>query len=350
MITALNMRLYQYRGIWHIALPGNVRRSLKTRDKQIATRLHNKIKKEILLGNIIKINKSQQITLSNFIKEYLEYSKAEKRHSTYLRDKYSLNKLLENIGNRPLKSITSKILDKFHVDLINAGHKTAGVAITARHCRAALNRAVSWDYIKASPYNRTRKIKVEKRPPRFYTEDELKKIFNAISNDQNFYDLIKCYLLTGMRRKELFSLQRKHVDLINNTITIVESKTDWRVIEIDEELKDILERRCKKYNIGRLFPMWKHPDAITHRWVRLMKRLNIQNARLHDLRHSTASYLIMAGVDIRTIQNILGHSDISTTRIYTHLAPGHMKKAFAKLKNLHRISNGQYPKIEINNK
>ena len=81
-----------------------------------------------------------------------------------------------------------------------------------------------------------------------------------------------------------------------------------------------------------------------------MKRLNLENARLHDLRHSTASYLIMAGVDIRTIQSILGHSDIATTRIYTHLAPGHMKKAFAKLGNLRRISAGHYPKIEIENK
>ncbi len=84
--------------------------------------------------------------------------------------------------------------------------------------------------------------------------------------------------------------------------------------------------------------------------VRLMNRLKIEDARLHDLRHSTASYLIMAGVDIRTIQNILGHTDIATTRTYTHLAPGHMKKAFAKLKNLEKISNGQYPKLEIDNK
>ena len=349
MITALHMRLYKKRGIWYVALPGNIRRSLKTKDKEMAGRLYNRIKKEALLGNIIQINKSQQITLSNYIKEYLEHSKAHKKHSTYLRDKYSINKLLEHVGNRLLKTITPKMLDKFHTDLINAGHKPSGVAITFRHCRAALSKAVSWDYIKTNPYNRAGKIRVEKKPPRFYSEDELKKIFEAISKDQDFHDLITCYLLTGMRRKELFSLQPKNIDFKNNTITIVESKTDWRVIEMDKEVKNILKRRCKKHNIGRLFPTWKHPNAITHRWIRLMKRLKIENARLHDLRHSTASYLIMSGVDIRTIQEILGHSDISTTRIYTHLAPGHMKKAFAKLGNLHRISTGQYPKVKIDN-
>lgn len=350
MILAFNMRLYQRNGAWYISLPGNIRRSLKTKDKEIAKRLKNKIKKEALLGNIVRIDKSQQITLSNFIKEYLKHSRAHKKHSTYLRDKYSINKLLEHIGNRPLKTITPKMIDKFHTDLINAGFETSGVAITFRHCSAAFNKAVHWDYIKANPYNRSEKIKVDKKPPRFYSEDELKKIFEAISKDHDFHDLITCYLLTGMRRKELFSLQPRNVDFTNNTITIVESKTDWRVIEMDEEVKHILKRRCKKYTIERLFPMWKHPNAITHRWIRLMKRLKIENARLHDLRHSTASYLIMAGVDIRTIQEILGHTDIATTRIYMHLAPGHMKKAFAKLGNLRRISAGQYPKIEIEKK
>lgn len=349
MIIALNMRLYQKRGIWYVTLPGNIRKSLKTRDKQIAGRLYNRIKKEALLGNIIQINKSQQIILSDFVKEYLKHSMAHKKHSTYLRDKYSINKLLEYIGNRPLKTITPKILDGFHTDLINAGHKASGVAITSRHCRAAFSKAVHWDYIKTNPYNRTGKIRVEKKPPRFYSEDELKKIFEAISNDQDFHDLITCYLLTGMRRTELFSLKRKNLDFKQNTITIVESKTDWRVIEMDEDVRNILKKRCKKYNISRLFPTWKHPNAITHRWIRLMKRLKIKNARLHDLRHSTASYLIMSGVDIRIIQEILGHSDISTTRIYTHLAPGHMKKAFAKLGNLHRISTGQYPRIKNDN-
>lgn len=339
------MRLFKKRGIYYIALPGNIRRSLKTRNEETARRLKNRIEKEALLGNIIRINKSQQITLSDFIKEYLKHSKAHKKETTHLRDEYSLNKLLEHIGNRSLKTITPKILDKFHTDLINADFKPSGVAITFRHCSAAFNKAVRWDYIKANPYNRAEKIKVDKKPPRFYSEDELKRIFEAISKDQDFHDLITCYLLTGMRRKELFLLQPRNIDFKNNTITIVESKTDWRTIEMDKEVKHILKRRCKKYNIGRLFPMWKHPNAITHRWIRLMQRLKIENARLHDLRHSTASYLIMAGVDIRTIQEILGHSDISTTRIYTHLAPGHMKKAFAKLGNLHRISTGQYPKV-----
>ena len=265
------MRLFQRRGIWYIALLGNLRRSLKIKDKEIAKRLKNKIKKEALLDNIIQLNKSQQITLSNFTKEYLKHARAHKKHSTYLRDKYSINKLLEHIGNRPLKTITPKTIDKFHTDLINAGHKDSGVAITARHCRAALNKAADWDYIKTNPYNRAGKIKVEKKPPRFYSEDELKKIFKAIAKDQDFHDLITCYLLTGMRRKELFSLQPKNVDFKNNTITITESKTDWRVIEMNEKVNEILKRRCKKCSIGRLFPRWKHPNAITHRWIRLLK-------------------------------------------------------------------------------
>ena len=163
MILSLNMRLYQRHGTWYISLPGNIRRSLKIKDKEITKRLKNKIKKEALLDNIIQINQSQQITLANFIKEYLEYSKAHKKDNTYLRDKYSINKLLQYIGNRPLKTITPKMLDKFHADPLNADYRPSGVATTYRHCSVAFNKAVHWDYIKTNPCDRAEKIKVRSK-------------------------------------------------------------------------------------------------------------------------------------------------------------------------------------------
>ena len=149
-----------------------------------------------------------------------------------------------------------------------------------------------------------------------------------------------------MRRSELAFLDKKDIDIKNNIVTIRNSKIDGRVMPIYGAMEEIFKRRCN--GVGRVFPKWK-PDSITHRWIRLMKRLGIKG-RLHDLRHSTASYLVLAGEDIRTIQKILGHTDISTTMIYSHLTQDHMRKALSSLDKLHKNSITENLKIVIGGK
>jgi integrase len=350
MIVNFGMRLYRRQnGVWYVGLPGNKRQSLRTRDKQVAQRLYRRLKREALLGNVRQLERQQRCNLKDFVNQYIEFSAAHKKESTSKRDEYSLNKVLQWIGNKPLHTITAKMIDDFHADLINSGHKKSGVAITFRHNRAAFNQAVKWGYLKNSPFETAKRIQVEKRPPRFYSEKELKKIFEAISKSKDFHELITCYLLTGMRRSELFYLSIRNIDFKNNLITIAKTKTTWRTIPLESPVREILQSRCKTAGIGRLWPKWKHPNAVTHRWIRLMKRLGMKG-RLYDLRHSFASHLAMAGEHIRTIQNWLGHSDLSTTMIYTHLSPDHMRQSVARLENLHKISTGQYPKkITIKN-
>ncbi|MBW2569228.1 MAG: tyrosine-type recombinase/integrase [Deltaproteobacteria bacterium] len=341
MIINFGIRLYQKAsGVWYVALSGNVRRSLKTKDKQTARRLFERLKKEAMLGNIIALEKKTRINLSDFIAEYNDFCKAYKKSSTAKRDKYSLEKLKTWIGNVPIQSVTAKQLDGFHADLINSGLKKSGVAITYRHCRAAFSQAVKWDYIKSNPYSRTKPIRVEARPPRFFSKDELKRIFEAIKEDHDFHDLITCYLFTGMRRSELFYLHAKNIDIDNRLITVVISKSRWRSIPMDNVVFEIMQSRCKKHSVGRLWHNWNHPDRITHKWIRLMKKIGMRG-RLHDLRHSFASHLSMEGIDIRTIQELLGHSDITTTQIYSHLSPEHMRNAISKLGKLHLNSTAQ---------
>lgn len=336
MITSFRMRLYQRKnGIYYVALPKNKRRSLKTRNKQKAERLYNRIKKEIQWGNIIALEEKNAPHLDIFTKEYLVYSKANKRPSTFINDRYSLGKLHEWTGNPPLNAITSKTIDQFNVNLIQSGLKKSTVAAISKSLRAAFNVARSWYGDKiTNPYAKAKKIRATPRPPRFYTEKELQEIFNAIRQDQDYHDLITCYLLTGMRRSELFYLDVADCDFKQGLITIRKSKSKWRTIPMAEPVKEILQRRARE-RFGRLWPNWSSPHTVTVRWVRLMKRLKI-NGRLHDLRHSFASHLAMSGEPIQVIQLWLGHREISTTMIYAHLLPEHMKKTLPKLEKLHK--------------
>jgi integrase len=344
MLEIRFMRLYQIKlGTWYVALPGNKRLSLKTKDKAIADRLFAKLKKEALLGNVLKLERKASKSLFTFRNEYLEYSKAHKAEGTFKRDRYSLNIMCEYLGDMPLQSIDAKKLDDFHTKMINSGQKPSSVNITIRHLRSAFQTAFEWEYLKINPYSRVRSIREEERPPRFLTEDEINRIIFVIKADQDFYDLITIYLMTGMRRSELCFLQVQDLDFNSENITIKKSKTKWRTIPMADKVKEILARQCAGRNIGRVFPQWK-PDSVTHRWCRLMDKLKI-DARLHDLRHTAASYLVMAGIDLRTVQEILGHTQISTTQIYSHLSKAHVKDALTKLEKWH--NNSTVPKLKL---
>jgi site-specific recombinase XerD len=88
-------------------------------------------------------------------------------------------------------------------------------------------------------------------------------------------------------------------------------------------LKEVADR------IGPLFP-WT-PDAVSHHFLRTAKKAGLSKVRLHDLRHTFASHLAMAGVDLYTIKELLGHHEIKTTMIYAHLSSAHLDQALTKL-------------------
>jgi integrase len=338
------MRLYRIKGgTYYVAFPGNRRRSLKTKDKATAERLFNRLKKEALLGNIIQIDRAKQVGLFTFRDEYLKYSKTHKSESTYVLDTKSFRTLCDHLGNVPLNTITPKRLEDLHVDMRNAGRAPAGVNILIRHLRAAFSVAVDWDYLKSNPYSKVKQLKIIKTAPRFLSEDEIKRIMAEIKEDQDFHDLITMYLLTGMRRSELAFLEKKDIDFNTNLIYIRKSKTGWRTIPMIDRVREILEKRCDGQGI--VFANWK-PNAITRRWCRLMNRLQI-DCRLHDLRHTAASYLIMSGVDVRTVQEILGHSQITTTQIYTHLLKDHVSNALSELEK--RLKNSMTKDLAVIN-
>ncbi len=342
----ISMKLYKRSNdIWYVRLPRNERRSLKTKDRDEALRLFKKLKRKLLHGHILSLEKTEsQIKFAKFMEEYLQHCVAHKKPSTVIRDEYSLNKLKDYIGHTtPLKSVTVKMLDDFFSILL-LKHKPSGVAITFRHLQAAFNQAVKWGYLIKNPFELATKIKVERRIPRYYSTAEIKKILEEIRSDQDFHDLIIVYLCTGLRRSELFHLEATDVDFSNKLINIKESKTGNRIAYFSDNVATILKRRCENNPSGRLWQNWNHPDRITHRWVRLMKKLKMRG-RLHDLRHSFASHLREVGFDLKTIAELMGHSDISTTMIYTHLSQPHLQTAVSKLEERLIFGSGRDLKI-----
>lgn len=135
-------------------------------------------------------------------------------------------------------------------------------------------------------------------------------------------------LNTGMRRKEIFTLLWSDIDLKTKTICIrseIAKSKSKRYIPMNDSLQEVLEiwHTNQQDATGLVFPNadGKSFDNIYKAWSGLLINARIENFRFHDLRHNFASQLVMKGVDLYTVKELLGHSTITVTERYAHLAP-----------------------------
>jgi len=151
---------------------------------------------------------------------------------------------------------------------------------------------------------------------------------------------------TGMRKAELENLEWSDIDLRRRKIRIRRKKT-WRPktgereIPINEDLLSLFTR-LKRENNKSIKSALVFPDKngtrlganrLRVRLIEIAEKAGIKNlTQIHALRHTFASHLVMKGVDLPTVQKLMGHSDIQTTMIYAHLAPDHLTDAVDRLK------------------
>lgn len=136
---------------------------------------------------------------------------------------------------------------------------------------------------------------------------------------------------TGLRRGELLTLQWSDIDLDGRMLTVrgVHAKNGrQRHVPLNDEAHRALQQWQRQgVGTGAVFAVADVKTA----WGALLQSVGITQFRFHDLRHHFASKLVMAGVDLNTVRELLGHSDIKMTLRYAHLAPEHLSAAVAKL-------------------
>lgn len=137
---------------------------------------------------------------------------------------------------------------------------------------------------------------------------------------------------TGTRRGQLTSLTWSDLNLPGKRLTVraVTAKAGKaRHLPLNSEAVAVLERwaKCMPYDGDRVFLIENPKKA----WAALMDDAKIRDLRFHDLRHHFASRLVMAGIDLNTVRDLLGHADIKMTLRYAHLAPEHKASAVEAL-------------------
>lgn len=193
------------------------------------------------------------------------------------------------------------------------------------------NLAIEWGLTSSNPVKRVKFFKVNNEPMRVLSEEELSKLYEAAS--PHLKPILLCAVSTGLRRSELLNLLWSDVDLKNDTITVRDSKNyDFRIISINPALKEELIRIKENCSSEYLFGFNGHSvKEIKRSFETALRKSGIPVCRFHDLRHTFATTLVMKGVDLVTLQELLGHKSILMTKRYFRPTPEQKKKAVESL-------------------
>ncbi len=341
------MRLYRREnGFWYVRFKRGHTKSLGTKDKRIAERLFREIEKEVLKGKLIEIEKQYRVTLKDFFDEFISWSALRKSPSTIDREYYVFRRFMDYFGNqRVLQSITTKELEEYQC-FLSTTRKATGINIDFRHLKAAFNKAVEWSYLKSNPFCKIKAYKIPQGLPTFLTKAHLDRILLYLKDyDPDFHDFVLLALETGARRSELLSLTPDMVNLEQDFIIVRGKGNKERIIPLTSRSKQVLLRHLKR---PKLFSKWS-PNWVSKKWKEIMDKLGLKY-RFHDLRHTTASWLSMHGVPIQLISELLGHANIATTKIYSHLSPDTIRQALENtFVGLHRSTLKLHsPQIKTN--
>ena len=359
---------YKRGNIWYIDVRAGGRRVRK----RVGT--SKKIAELALRDAEVKIARDEfgfaknDISIEKFLERFMEYSDANHSKSTYNRYRAVLDHFKKFLALQPeilfLSQIGAKEIDGYKVfrkgewvnpngsqvesdeDISNYTRKGARgntINFEIGTLRTIFNMAIKWGYMKENPTKGVVRLKVnDSKAPRFLTKEECHRLLENSPSDLR--NIFYTFLNTGMRKAELENLEWSDIDFKRRKIKIRrkdfwQPKTGEREIPMNQGTCDLLKSLKQKNDKGLksnfIFPHadgGKIKEKLRRQLIRIAQKAKIDGlTKLHSLRHTYASHLVMSGVDLPTVQKLMGHSDIQTTMIYSHLAPDHLADAVEKL-------------------
>ena len=238
---------------------------------------------------------------------------------------------LSKLANKRLSDITSDDLKLLHRKI----SETSG-NYTGNHCivlvRTIYNYAIKEERFDGR--NPANAVKLNKREPRvrYMEHAELKRFFEALEtyDNETSRDAILMLLYTGVRKSNVFEMKWADIDMEAKVWKIPQTKTDKNVtIALVEPAMEILKHRKEQAEIEWVFnsPYSKsgHIVELKRAFSTILKKANITNLRIHDLRHTLATYLIANGADAFMVKRALTHKSLQSTQVYVNLGVEHLR-------------------------
>ena len=226
-----------------------------------------------------------------------------------------------------LRTITRADAESYVAKRMEAGAAPSTINREMTVLKHILSRAVLWEYLSLNPIAGLKPLREPSGRTRFLSVEEIAGLLEACEQSESAYlrPFAIVAMNTGMRRNEILSLSRKSVDWVNRLVTLADTKNgDTRHVYLNEAAYEALKSLPSRLD-GKFFPLG--PNQVTMLFVRAAKRAKLEDCRLHDLRHTFASYQAMSGVAGRGLQALLGHKDTRMTMRYSHLSDSYLRAA-----------------------
>jgi integrase len=350
-----------------ITFENGVRKSWYAKTRREADQILTKAKRERDLGALVAYDERQ--TVAQYLTSWLDTVKssgAKARGFVRYESDVRLH-LIPAIGALKLAKLTPQHLQRLYAATVDAGYSPASVAHLHAVIHAALDQAVRHNVVGRNVADLVKAPRAEASEMRILTKEQVEQLLVAAADDR----LFALYLLavrTGMRQGELLALQWADVDLeqhfcqVRHTLsystgatwhlTAPKTKKSRRRVDLSPSVVEALRLHRHRQRVERLAAGadWNAADFVfctpvgapwrgTHIYARhflpLLRRAKLPAVRFHDLRHTCASLLLQAHVDIKIVSELLGHSSVAITwDRYTHIAPSQKRDAASAMESL----------------
>ncbi|MCX5697969.1 MAG: tyrosine recombinase XerC [Candidatus Omnitrophica bacterium] len=281
--------------------------------------------------------------MQRHIDKFIRYLEIERNYSghTVLNYRLDLTNFARFMGEVPLEKVDYLAFRKYLAELKQKNESSRSIARHLSALRSFFKFLVREGYLKANPILILSSPKLDKHLPQFLTEEEVTKLIDSVVSEdvRSLRDkaILETFYSTGIRISELVALSLQDVDFISGVVKVMGKGKKERIVPIGEcalkAIRKYLDKRGK--DTDTIF-LNKNGRRITDRGVRWMfsKYLRLasikQGISPHTLRHSFATHLLNHGADLRSVQELLGHVNLATTQIYTHMTTEKLKSVYDK--------------------
>lgn len=306
-----------------------IRRSTETSDKRLAEAILGKVKVQIVEGKYFDKPREEAKTFSELMDRYLREHASRRMH--YRRYKNMVENLKAFFGDPKLHHVTPKTIVAFKNKRYADGVMPATINRELAVLKKAFNLACrEWEWVRDNPVCRVSMEREQNTRDRWLTEEEEGRLLKIAP--LWLRELVLFAANTGMRRGEILALNWNGVDFVRRTVTVFRSKNgERRTIPINQTVQGILTRRHEtrpdEPQTGESLVFGSgaqtHLDGSNLRraFTATLKAAKIENFHFHDLRHTFATRLVQAGVDLYKVQRLLGHKSPNMTQRYAHHFP-----------------------------
>ena len=298
-------------------------------------------KADALRGEITRQKKRDVVLFKNFADEYFKTWSLDCKTHTINGERNRINNQLKPyFGKKALHTITRKEIEGYIAKRRDAGKSPATTNRDLCRIKNMLKKAVEWGHLDINPAGGIKQVREYVDEADFLSKEEAGVLLDACA--ARIKPLVTLAVYTGMRWGELVWLEWRDVDLSRGFITVRDTKNhETRHVPINNLVCEMLTAHRKQQTeqaggiVRLVFINWRTMNP----YVDIRKTFNkaLEKAEItrhftfHGLRHTAASQMVMAGVDLRTVGKILGHKTAQITLRYAHLEPDYLKGAVDRL-------------------